>query len=315
MTKMRITPKLTTEFLNDQLQQWPVADLNYIILEKALEEDEEILFKNCFWVADKFIVNYRKGSLTADPKAALAGVRPCFLCDGARPVEQYGLEWENYNILVNPYPLSIPHFTIVHREHIPQRICGHILEMVKMTRLFEECCVFYNGPLCGASAPDHLHFQAFDIYNFRNIYQTLTYGFQISTYGKSSILIPPSNMSAVPFILINLAKDADLGILFDKVISALPEADPEPMMNIAAAKHKSHTLIAIFPRRKHRPDCYGQEQDQLLVSPAAAEMLGNFPCVSQKEFDHLDEETIQRIYDEVCVTRETFVKIIDRIGQ
>lgn len=312
---MKITPQFTTSFFTTQLEVWPLASINYTILETALGNESEIIFENQSWIADKFVVSYRKGSLTADPKAALMGERPCFLCGKSRPSEQLKLEWSDYDILVNPYPISVPHFTIAHKDHIPQRIDGHISEMASMTSLFDNCGLFYNGPLCGASAPDHLHFQAFDLHNFKNLLPSLKNGTVIYRHGGSRIIVPASNLTAVPFILIDAAENSDIPALFDRVVSALPSADPEPMMNIAAIRHESHTLIAVFPRHKHRPACYGSGEGQLLVSPATAEMLGTFPCAGQKEFEALDEETIRKIYGEVCVSPEVFDEIIEKISQ
>lgn len=311
----RIPPELTSMFFDDQLGCWDLAAQNYLTLDNALYKADEILFEKRFWEVGKFTVSYRKTSLSADPSAALQGQRPCFLCNNARPSQQFSLEWRDYEILVNPYPLTIPHFTIASKDHQPQAIKGHIVDLVKATRIFEECCVFYNGPYCGASAPDHLHFQAVDIQCFCNIYQGLEYGEEIFRHGKSRIIIPPVNMYAAPYILIYLYTDSELQLLFDRIVSALPPADPEPMMNIAAAKIKGATLVAIFPRRKHRPDCYGSEADKYLISPATIEMLGTFPCASKKEFEYLNEKTIQEIYDEVCVTPDEFSEIIDRIRQ
>ncbi len=286
MRPSRITPKITSEFFYNQLEEWPMANLNYDILENAIEDVEEIYFEKRFWNVEKFIVQYRKESLSANIDTAIKGLRPCFLCDNARPDEQCSLDWDDYEILVNPYPLSLPHFTIAGKSHTPQLIKGHFR-----------------------------HFQAFDIYNFRNIYQALRYGTTIAREGHSCVRIPARNMYAAPFILLDTTKDHDAITLFNRVTEALPPADPEPMMNIVAAKYKSHTLVAIFPRRKHRPDCYGPEEGSLLVSPASAEMLGTFPCAGTKEFNALDEKTIQDIYDEVCVGREEFELIIERIKE
>ncbi len=315
MKTPRITPEITSHLFDRQIGCWLLAADNYLVLDDALYEAKEILFGDRFWEVGKFIVPYRKTSLSADPSTAIQGLRPCFLCKDARPSEQLSLEWRDYEILINPYPLTIPHYTIVSKIHTPQLISGHITDLVKATRIFENACVFYNGPYCGASAPDHLHFQAVDGYCFNNIYQGLDYGKEVARNGKSRIIIPQRNMYAAPYILIDLNTDSELLPLFDKIISALPPADPEPMMNIAAIKTKKGVLIAVFPRRKHRPDCYGTGDGQLLVSPASIEMLGTFPCASSKELDALDETTIQKIYDEVCVSPEEFSEIIERIRQ
>ncbi len=310
-----VSPALTTWFYEDQIDTWPMLDANTEILDEALQNEKEIYFGDCFWIAEKYLLQYRKGSLTADVDKALSGERPCFLCPPARPAEQKTLGWEGYDILVNPYPVAFPHFTIVDRTHSPQLIKGRIKDMARMTRLFEECCVIYNGPRCGASAPDHMHFQALDFNLMRNIFIALENDLtdEIGRLGKSRVFIPRTNAMAAPYIGLDIAADKDLEQLFSIIYGLLPAGDPEPMMNIAAVKKNSRTILAIFPRRRHRPANYGDGAGQILISPATLEMLGTFPVSRDKELRYLGEKRIMKIYDEVCISADDLVQIATQI--
>ena len=58
-------------------------------------------------------------------------------------------------------PVFSPHFTVSHLDHRPQAIAEQIDAFLRLMADFGSgWTVLYNGPRCGASAPDHLHFQA-----------------------------------------------------------------------------------------------------------------------------------------------------------
>ena len=88
--------------------------------------------------------------------------RKCFLCPANLPEEQKGILYEEeYLILGNPFPIFPEHFTIPNINHVPQQIKNNFPLMLKLTKdLSKHYVVLYNGPKCGASAPDHFHFQA-----------------------------------------------------------------------------------------------------------------------------------------------------------
>jgi hypothetical protein len=67
---------------------------------------------------------------------------------------------KHYQILVNPYPILPQHFTIPSRRHVVQQIWSHFGTMRHMAWTMPQHIVFYNGPKCGASCPDHMHLQA-----------------------------------------------------------------------------------------------------------------------------------------------------------
>lgn len=99
-------------------------------------------------------------SSAAKVDAAAIAARPCFLCAHNRPSEQMAVACGDWEVLVNPFPIFPQHFTLAHKQHQPQEIVAHIADFLDFARRLPDFVVFYNGPRCGASAPDHLHFQA-----------------------------------------------------------------------------------------------------------------------------------------------------------
>lgn len=306
--KQNTTKENTEDFFNEQLEEWALFNDNYEIFNEA--PYEKLFFDSIFWEASKTLLNYRKASLTADIEAIERGERPCFLCRQARPKEQRAIEWKDYEILVNPYPASSVHFTIACKEHAPQLLGDRIVDMAKMTRIFYECCIFYNGARCGASAPDHLHFQAVDEYDARNFMLSDKYLIQGHKIGSGRVFIPRPNMCAYGYIIIETKKDSEILPIYKRVLECLPDSDgPEPMMNVVAIKLRNTTRIVIIPRKRHRPSCYGQ----MLVSPASLEMMGSFITSRQEDFDILDENTMRRIYNEVGYTYDEFYELIKEL--
>ncbi len=306
------------EFVDEELSAWPLAAQNYDYLNKITDNrqtiesfDEKIGERP--WYIEKLLCSHRKASLSAKVDQKSLSERPCFLCKANRPEEQGAIEWENYEILLNPYPIGDPHFTIASKLHEPQRIAGRIKDMARLARMMPWCCVFYNGPLCGASAPDHLHFQATEQMLCANTWTPKKNLTQVIRLGKSTLYAPTPSNSLFPYFIIDSASDRDLSEIFDIVYNALPQADPEPMMNVVAMKTEGRMSVAIIPRRRHRPSFYGTGPDEMLISPASAEMLGLFITSRQEDFDRLDLQTVRRIYDEVTLSPEEFSEVIDRI--
>ncbi|MDE6484195.1 MAG: DUF4922 domain-containing protein [Duncaniella sp.] len=216
----------------------------------------------------------------ASSAAPPASERPCFLCEANRPAQQTAIYHGDYEILVNPFPIFPVHFTISHRSHIPQRITGHIKAMLEFSDIFPELTVFYNGPECGASAPDHHHFQAADF--------------------KVSHLIG-NNAVAADDNRIEIASDDDNFIIgkFERLLSLLPSKEPEPMMNILASfLDDGRKCLTVFPRRRHRPSCFGK----VIVSPASVEMAGFMVAPRREDFESISPEMAKVIIEEVSLT-------------
>ena len=149
------------KFIRDQLSVWPLAAGNFRLIKNAQSKEFTV-------GSQKVVVQMnpcRIASSTAEIDPETISARKCFLCPENRPKEQFHLKYEgkkgrSYNIQVNPFPIFRNHLVIARDQHIPQTIWHHFPDMLLFSRMYPEFTVYYNGPVSGASAPDHLHFQA-----------------------------------------------------------------------------------------------------------------------------------------------------------
>lgn len=250
----------------------------------------------------------RAVSASAKVDARSIAARPCFLCEKNRPAKQRGVDaGDGYVFLCNPMPIFNPHFTVPTRNHQPQRIDACLPKMLELAqRLSGLFTVFYNGPKCGASAPDHLHLQASPLgaTPFEEQLIADASGF-IDWSAQSDITVGLTAEPGPPAIVVAGAdRDAVLAHV-QKVLASLAEhfpADPEPMLN-ALALHTDGTFrVVLFPRASHRPTNFGTDEGQVLVSPGLVDMLGLLITPRREDFDNLDGEAVAEIYREV--TRE-----------
>jgi len=206
--------------------------------------------------------------------------RPCFLCDMNRPPEQYGLALnDHFQLLVNPFPILRRHFTIVLRQHCQQQIRPFFADMLDFTRRFDQLFFFYNGPLCGASAPDHMHFQA----------------------GPKDQL--PQHCFSKYYEIRTRSKEEAL-IKFIHVYDGLPivSGEIEPRMNILSWMEDEEYVCVVIPRTKHRPDCYSAEGErQILVSPGALDMAGLIITPREEDFNRMNIQMVEQIVKECGV--------------
>ena len=255
--------------------------------------------------------------------------RPCFLCDKNRPqVQMMKIIDKNYELLVNPFPILPMHFTIPMCKHRPQAVLPMFGEMMKLLAAYKGLLVFYNGPKCGASAPDHAHLQAGTTGILplqrdwqrlsRNLTTLMKHGDEaelavIEDYPCSALVIKSKTAQAAEKLFAKL---------YTKMV--VPDGNTEPMMNIVSwCQHDSMAadtpsaqeyISVVFPREKHRPDCYYKEGDQqLLVSPGALDMAGMMITPRKEDFDRLDAETALAILQECALGEEAFAKLKERL--
>ena len=241
--------------------------------------------------------------------------RKCFLCEANRPAVQEGLAWENYTVLINPFPIFPRHLTIPCNDHTDQRIEGRIGDMMSLAAALPEYILFYNGPKCGASAPDHMHFQAGNK-GFMTFDADLAKGEkELVKAIEGAKLEYVKGLGRVALVIEAEKKEAGVA-LFNEVYAALPqkEDETEPMLNILCWVEGEKMMIAVFPRKQHRPTCYSAEgDDNILISPASVDMGGVFITPLEKDFVKLTSEHVQMILDEVCFSEadaENLVKTI-----
>ncbi len=256
-------------------------------------------------------------STSAKVDAASIKERKCFLCVDNLPEEQQGVLYkEKFLILCNPMPIFKEHFTISHIAHIPQSIEEQILTMLSLAKdLSPVYSVFYNGPKCGASAPDHMHFQAspkglipVEYEADRHKKNATTVGnVRISTveqYGRSVIVLDGEN-------------EQEMELTFLRVVAAMRrrmDTTEEPLMNVIGSYEKGMWRLTVFVRSKHRPAVFFKEGgEKVLISPAAVDIGGLVVTPVEKDFRSVDASMVKNIFEEVSVSGETLTSIIKTI--
>lgn len=247
------------------------------------------------------------------------GERPCFLCDKNRPKEQMSKQIdEKFHLLVNPFPILPVHFTIPARKHQPQIIYKNYGEMHRFISLHSDLMVFYNGPKCGASAPDHLHFQAGTNgilplqTNWQRLSRNLTDIISLNDEEKISVV---RDFIVPAFVIISKSAESDEA-LFRRLYKAMPQRgdETEPMMNIISWRKGEEFISVVIPREKHRPEAYFAEGDaQFVVSPGALDMSGLIITPREEDFRKLTEEKALSLLQECGVSEEKMNAIIAKL--
>ena len=247
------------------------------------------------------------------------GERPCFLCDKNRPKEQMSKQIdEKFHLLVNPFPILPVHFTIPARKHQPQLIYKNYGEMHRFISLHSDLMVFYNGPKCGASAPDHLHFQAGTNgilplqTNWQRLSRNLTDIISLNDEENISVV---RDFIVPAFVIISKSAESDEA-LFRRLYKAMPQRgdETEPMMNIISWRKGEEFISVVIPREKHRPEAYFAEGDtQFVVSPGALDMSGLIITPREEDFRKLTEEKALSLLQECGVSEEKMNAIIAKL--
>lgn len=265
--------------VEDQLRDWEEVRLRTMSLRDVKVKD--VTVDGVPWRAQFNPARVVSTGAKVD-KASIAA-RPCFLCRDNRPQCQHVHQWGNYEILVNPFPIFPGHLTIASCRHEPQSVNGHVGDMLRLACELEGYTVFYNGPQCGASAPDHLHFQAVP-----SEYMPLDrrYPFKRHYFIDSHERV---------------------GEALSELLYSLSAYGDEPMVNIALRAVDSSTIEAVVvPRRAHRPQCY----DTVKVSPGAVDVFGTLITVSEADFDAVDSSLAASIFNDVAfVSHELSVNV------
>ena len=300
-------------FFNRQLEKWEAARQRYHDL-RASKTRELVVGSSSIQVQWN---PARMVSTGAKMDKKTIAERPCFLCEQNRPKEQIKKDIDGqYELLVNPFPILPQHFTIPSLKHQPQRILNSYGEIHKLLEEYPEMMVFYNGPQCGASAPDHAHFQAGTCgvlplqMSWKRLSSNLTKIVSINDHEDIS-LIEDYHCTA---LLIRSRSQYGDEQLFRRLYDAMPEMDPEPMMNIVAWRRDEDFLSVVFPRTKHRPDCYYAEGDeQYIISPGALDMAGLIITPRQEDFERLTPEKALGILDEITLKGDALQQVLDTL--
>ncbi len=298
------------KFINDQLSVWPLAAANFRALKsvksRQLEVDGLLCTVQC---------NPRRIlSSTADTSPEAIASRKCFLCAENRPPEQFHLKFEGrkgrmYNIQVNPYPIFPGHLVIVREEHIPQEIWHHFPDMLDFSVKYKDYTVFYNGPGSGASAPDHLHFQAVPRLSLpleRAVDVFLDNPGTPLASVKDATLYRYSGFTEGVFAL-KATTSKSLAKLFYRLLDCTDrvEGDTEPKFNLFAyfrdGEYRAFVTLRAEKRSHH---FYSEGPDHLTISPGAADMAGFFVAPFEEDFDKVNRASLEEMLSEVSISRK-----------
>lgn len=302
------------KLFEEQLAEWELAGNNYKALGQVKTKSFEV--GGCTYKVQFNPARITSSAAKVDPKSIQE--RKCFLCPANLPPVQKGVPFkEHYSILVNPFPIFPRHLTIPDVEHVDQRILPRIGDMLDLAKELDDYVIFYNGPKCGASAPDHVHFQAGNKgflpiekeWKYKKAGKSVDY--------KKAILWFLNDAPRVTLTIESEDKD-DATALFKLVYDSmeLKPGDDEPMMNVLAWYEDNKWIICIFPRELHRPGCYSAEGDEnILISPASVDMGGVFITPLEKDFDKITAKDISAILTEVCISRQCAVAIVAKLKE
>jgi hypothetical protein len=295
-----------------QWETWGLARENYEALS-------EVQTRNFDFGHFKIIAQHNPGrirSSAAKVDAKSIAERPCFLCKQNLPKEQKALIFrDKFLILSNPFPVFPVHLTISLIEHKPQNIYHFFLDMLKISRELEGFTVFYNGPKCGASAPDHFHFQAGNrgFLPVENELENLEKNHSEILVHKRGLKIFAVKNYLRRFVCIVSSDRTETINAFHNVYSSFPVKNRnEPMLNILCFYKIGEWRIIIFPRKKLRPSHFFQpDEKQIVVSPAAVELGGVLVLPVGKDFEVISNDIISEIYDEVTLSLSHFEQWIN----
>ena len=288
--------------IKQQLETWPM-------LRNATETLNQAEYKEFSVKGSKVLAQFNPAriiSTAAKVDAASIKARPCFLCAENLPAEEKGIAFgENYVILCNPFPVLKNHLVISEKRHTPQSILTRFEDFLDLTEAVgDKYFTLYNGASCGASAPDHHHFQACsraDVPLFAEV-ENHPRKYSQKSDSLSSFTLQDYRLN----ILIARGKNKkELVNWFDETIKFLQNkigTDAEPMLNLVATHDAHGFTVYLFPRAKHRPACYFAEgENQLTVSPAGIDLTGILVVPNPDHYARISAEDIEKIYAEITL--------------
>ena len=302
-------------FFNRQLQTWDDARQRYRDLEcvQTRELDTDTFSLAVQWNPARMVSTGSK----IDAKSIAE--RPCFLCQKNQPKEQMRRVIDGkVLLLVNPYPILPVHLTLPTLKHQPQRIQMLYIEMLRLAERNPDLTLLYNGPHCGASAPDHAHLQAVSsgVLPLQQSWQRLSRNLvEIVKKDDDEGIWRIADYPAAAFVIRSHSIESGEQ-LFRKLYKCLPPSmdNTEPMMNVICWNNGDGILSVVLPRRKHRPDCYTATGDeQYIISPGAIDMAGLIITPREEDFRRVTPELIIAIYQEVSLTDEQMQQVVERL--
>ncbi|MCQ2239564.1 MAG: DUF4922 domain-containing protein [Bacteroidaceae bacterium] len=311
----RRNKKTWMSFTSAQLAEWPEA------MKRYLDLWYEVKTRSFQTPAGTLAAQFNPARMVSTgAKMEQVKERACFLCKENRPTNQFPVLQSivGFDVLINPYPILPVHFTVPSRTHSDQFISGEFGNFQMVVRALPDMVTFYNGPRCGASAPDHLHFQCGAkhilplIKDFTAIAQKLQAAEPVLKDENTTVYLYKDYF--YPMLVVVNPLGTENAAVMQKLYDILPvqEGEPEPGMNLLSWTAtdtlgcEEAQITVIIPRKKHRPDCYfaENEEDKLMVSPGSLDMAGLLITPRQEDFEKLTAEKAVQILQEVTYTNE-----------
>ncbi len=309
--------------LRHQREHWPM-------LAKGFESLETVQVRTFDFDGFGMKVQFNPGRIvSSSAKVDKKSIRErkCFLCQAHLPPEQKGVLHGDYMVLGNPFPIFSEHFTIPHMKHVPQLIRDAFEPMLELSAAMGRFyTLFYNGPRCGASAPDHLHFQGGE-----RGFMPMDTGWEDMAARHGTWVADDDRLRIARvddglrrYIILESDDKSKLMQRFDQLYSAFAEAsrlagseageDEEPMLNILTTKEADRWRVVAFLRRKHRPARFFAEGDEKMVfSPASVDFGGVCITPVERDFHRITPDDLRDMFNEVSVTPEVLDAVIKKL--
>ena len=299
------------ELIKSQVSEWDLASKNYSGLASVVTR--AIPFGSHDVLVQFNAERMRSSAAKVDAKSIEA--RPCFLCQKNLPPQQRGVPFgSDYMVLINPFPIFPEHLTIPKISHTDQLIDGNVGDMLELAKALDRFTIFYNGPKCGASAPDHFHFQA-GIKGFLPIeghYREKSLCYHIKERHGVALWGWKDYLRGV--VTLEGTQKGDVVACFDHIYSQLKALQPqevEPMLNILALYEDERYVLHIFPRQLHRPSQFFAEgEEQILLSPASVDMGGVLITPREEDFSKISVDDVRSIFEQVSMSQHEVEQLV-----
>ena len=307
--------QILSSFLKQQVRDWSLAKENYKGLEKVEEKEFEF---DGFKMKVQFNPERIRSSAAKVDQKSIEN-RACFLCLDNLPAEQGGIaQGDDFVILVNPFPIIPQHFTIPKVAHVDQSFLDNLQGMLSLAKDMQGYTLFYNGPKCGASAPDHMHFQAgnkgfmpveFEYFSLKDKSELHLKTEEIEVRSFNHYLrkmISVESRSAIDLVKVVTN--------FYHAFAKMQLDEKEPMLNVICSYVDGRYIMHLFPRKLHRPTQYFAEGgEQLLISPASVDFGGVFITPRRGDFEKITADDIVDIFNQTCVDKDTFSSLCESL--
>ena len=310
--------KDVSKLIGQQKDDWELPKTNYADLQEV--ESRTLAFDE-FQITLQFNPGrVRSSNAKTDTQSIQA--RPCFLCAANRPAKQQGIDFlGKYTILINPYPIFPNHLTVALNQHLPQTLEPYLADMLELSKNLPRFTIFYNGPKCGASAPDHFHFQAADKHLLPANLETDRLSGKIGDrllQNETTTIWAIGSTYLRNVLLFHSNSASQLHRLLQATIDTLKERgqEGEPMLNLLVAFENGHWQALLFPRDRQRPrQFFADDDSRILISPASVEMAGLVVLPRKEDFDQLTRDDLADIYRQVSINDHDFDELKQKLKQ